>query len=67
MNPDLLDADQSKVVHERADDVRADFPNKFNWAAGLGVGSLRHMAELVGLACDLLEWIADDARHCGLN
>jgi hypothetical protein len=52
-------------VRDRAKRVRAKFPTDRFWAAGLGCGSLRHMATLVGMQWhyNTIYWTGSQPTH----
>jgi hypothetical protein len=63
--PHLVESEEVReTVRRRADAVRAHFPGRF-WAAGLGIGSLRHMATSVQMDWhyDAIYWMGSQATH----
>jgi hypothetical protein len=59
------DEEVRRRVRERAEGVVHEFPNPKFWASGLGIGSLRHMAETVDMAWHYtaIYWMGSQSTH----
>jgi uncharacterized protein DUF5677 len=64
-NPSLISGEESDTVRQRAESITGEFPNRHFWAAGLGISSLRHMAQQVGMESyyNSVYWMGSQSTH----